>query len=322
MEMKFRAVPREVYDVMGLNENFNYLWNPDPVSSLIGLGSSFVLEFFEFYGERIGDYYDAYIQDPKLKDERFAVFVGQERRHAAAHRKLNNFITKSVTPPVREEFHPRVYAFMHEAYKGFAEPIIAGIERDKANGKTQDSFWFKEAVQSIAIFESEVCMTGFAFFENLFDNGRFDLVTNMSGNLGVLYLLGYHYAEEMEHCCVSIEAFETVYNEKLWTKERIDQHINQMDFLANQIVKTTQKVAGMLKQTVTTEKIINSVAFQARALAAKKYITEGFTARESEVLQKREYFVGRWDSEWAPRLLEIIKEKIDENDLASINSVV
>ena len=106
MEMKYRSVPKDVYDVMGLDENFNYLWNPDPISSLIGLGSSFVLEFFEFYGEKIGDYYDAYIQDPKLKDERFAVFVGQERRHAAAHRKLNNFITKSIMPPVREQYHP------------------------------------------------------------------------------------------------------------------------------------------------------------------------------------------------------------------------
>lgn len=315
--MKFRAVPKEVYDIMGLDESFNYLWNPDPVSSLIGLGSSFVLEFFEFYGEKIGDYYDDYIKDPKLKDERFAVFVGQERRHAAAHRKLNNFITKTLQPPVREKFHPRVYAFMDEAYRSFAEPIIAGIERDKASGKTQESLYFKEAVQSIAIFESEVCMTGFAFFENLFDNGRFDFVSNMSGNLGVVYLLAYHYAEEMEHCCVSIEAFETVYNEKLWTQERVERHINQMDFLANQVVKTTQKIAVMLNQTVTPEQIINSIAFQARIKAAKKYITEGFTAREPEVLQKREYFISRWDNEWEPRLLEKINKKIHENDLAS-----
>lgn len=45
MDLKLRAVPQEVYGVMELNENFNFQWNPDPVSSLIGLGTSYVLEF-------------------------------------------------------------------------------------------------------------------------------------------------------------------------------------------------------------------------------------------------------------------------------------
>ncbi|MFI8416564.1 hypothetical protein ACQKDS_08930 [Serratia sp. NPDC078593] len=310
MEMQYRAVPSEVYRVMELNENFNYLWNPDPISSLVGLGSSYVLEFFEFYGQGIGDYYEEFIQSTELNDERFPVFLDQEKRHAAAHRKLNNFITKGITPPAREKYHPRVYDFMYGIYKGFAEPILAGIEQEKAAGKRADGPSFKEAVRSVAIFESEVCMTGFAFFDNLFDNDRFDMVSNMSGNLGVLYLLGYHYAEEMEHCCVSIEAFETIYEEKLWTKALIDQHVNNSDMLSKQVVLATLHVARMLRKDITIKQITDSIAVQYRGQVAKKYIQEGFNAREPEVLAKREYLVNRWDTEWEPKLLEKIKQKI------------
>ncbi|MBV4411281.1 metal-dependent hydrolase [Enterobacteriaceae bacterium YMB-R22] len=310
MEMQFRVVPKEVYDAMELNENFSYLWNPDPVSSLVGLGSSYVLEFFEFYGEKIGDYYDEFIKDPVLKDERFGVFVDQEKRHAAAHRKLNNFITKGISPPSREKYHPRVYDFMYGAYKEFAEPIIAGIEKDKAAGIKSEGAFFKEAVRSVAIFESEVCMTGFAFFENLFDNGRFELISNMSGNPSVLYLLGYHYAEEMEHCCVSIEAFETIYNETLWTTELIEKHINNSDLLSRQVVLATLHVAKMLGQEITVKQITESIGFQHRITEGKKYIIEGFNAREDEVLKKREYFVTKWDNEWGPKLHEKIKDKL------------
>lgn len=310
MDLKLRAVPQEVYGVMELNENFNYLWNPDPVSSLIGLGTSYVLEFFEFYGERIGDYYDEFIPESPQKDERFALFVTQEKRHAAAHRKLNNFITKSIAPPVREKFHPRVYDFLYGAYKEMAEPIIGGIERDKANGKKADGAFFKEAVRSIAIFESQVCMTGLSFFENLFENGRFELVSNLSGNLGVLYLLGYHYTEEMEHCCVSIEAFETIYQEKVWTRALVDQHVHSRNLLASQVLLSTLHVARMLNQQLTVEQITNSVAYQYREQMAKKYIVEGFNAREPEILARRKSLVERWDNEWEPRLLEKIAQRI------------
>ncbi|MBH1929860.1 hypothetical protein [Serratia rubidaea] len=312
MEMQFRAVPNEVYRVMELNDKFNYMWNPDPVSSLIGLGSSYVLEFFEFYGEKVGDYYDEFIDDPVQKDERFNVFVDQEKRHAAAHRKLNNFITKGITPPAREKYHPRVYDFMYGAYKELAEPVLAGIEQDKAAGKKAEGEFFKESIRSIGIFESDVCMASIAFFDNLFDNGRFDIVSNMSGNLGVLYLLGYHYAEEMEHCCISIEAFETIYQEKLWTQELVDSHINNNGLTSKHVINATLHVARMLGQDITIKQIAESIGVQYKKQVSEKYIKEGFNAREPEILAKREYLVNRWDNEWEPKLLEKIKQKISQ----------
>lgn len=320
MEMQFRAVPKEVYNIMELNENFNYLWNPDPISSLVGLGSSYVLEFFEFYGQKIGDYYEEFIQNSPLKDERFSVFVDQEKRHAAAHRKLNSFISKGIAPPSKEKYHPRVYDFMYGAYKEFAEPIIDGIEQDKAAGKKAEGEFFKEAVRSVAIFESEVCMTGFSFFENLFENGRFEFLLNLSNNLGVLYLLGYHYIEEMEHCCISIEAFETIYQEKLWTKELIDNHIiNNNNVLSRQVIYSTLQVARMLGQDISIKQITDSIAFKYRIQLGQRYITEGFNAREPEVLARRESLVNRWDNEWEPKLLEKIKQQVSTAAIAAIS---
>lgn len=310
MDLKLRSVPSEVYGMMDLNDKFNYLWNPDPISSLIGLGSSYVLEFFEFYGDQIGDYYDKFIQDPALKDERFPIFVSQEKRHAAAHRKLNNFIAKGIASPAREKYHPRVYDFMYGPYKYFAEPILAGIAQDEKSGKTVDGPSFKESIRSVGIFESEVCMTGFSFFDNLVDNGRLEQMMNISGNLGVLYLLGYHYNEEMEHCCVSIEAFETIYKEKLWTSELINERKNNSDVLSQQVVLATLHVARMLNVDITVNQIVNSIAFKSRIQASNRYIKEGFTAREPEVQEKRDYLVKRWDDEWEPMLLEKIKEQV------------
>ena len=66
----------------------------------------------------------------------------------------------------------------------------------------------------------------------------------------------------------------------------------------------------MLNQPLTVEQITNSVAYQYREQMAKKYIVEGFNAREPEILARRKSLVERWDNEWEPRLLEKIAQRI------------
>ncbi|SFN60328.1 hypothetical protein SAMN05216516_111106 [Izhakiella capsodis] len=61
---------------------------------------------------------------------------------------------------------------MFTTYKSFVKPIVQGIEKDEGNGLTLDSPFFKEALKSIAAFETEVCMAAFSFFENVMDNGK------------------------------------------------------------------------------------------------------------------------------------------------------
>lgn len=304
MDLKLRTVPKEVFMVMNLNENFNHLWIPDNVFSLIGLGTSYLLEFFEFYGEKVSVFYDRFVKNTEFEDERFPIFISQEKRHASAHKNLNIFMTKNYSRPSKERYHPRVYDFMYVTYKEFVEPNIAGIEKDEQAGKTIDSSFFKEALKTIAIFETEVCMASFSFYENLIANGKLEYMMELSENLGVLYLLAYHYAEEMEHCSVSIETYEKIYKEQLWTKEQIKQYEKEADILSRRVTVATLYVAKMLNIDVTVKQI------QSRLPNYSALVSEGFNAKAPEVVEKISNFVKRWDNEWEPMLLAKIKETI------------
>jgi len=304
--MKHRMVPKEVFEVMDLNGRFNYQWSPDTVFSLVGLGTSYLLEFFEFYGDAVSKYYDRFVKNTPFEDHRFHTFIGQERRHAAAHKMLNLFITKNYLPPAREKYHPRVYDFMYLTYKEFVEPVMAGLEQDAAKGMTIDSPHFRQALKSIAIFESEVCMAAFSFFENLFDKSKIDHIIKHSGNPGVLYLFGYHYAEEMEHCHVSIETYENIYGEKLWTPEEIDNYQNNGDILSQRIINATLFVARELGVELSARQI----AF--RLPSKKRMVSVGFNASDPRIKSKIDYFVDKWDSEWEPLLLKKIHEEIKQ----------
>lgn len=308
MELKLRTVPKEVFTVMSLNENFKHLWVPDNVLSLVGLGTSYLLEFFEFYGEKISVYYDKFIKNTEYDDERFPVFISQEKRHAAAHKNLNVFIAKNYSQPSKEKYHPRVYDFMYVAYKEFVEPIVAGIEKDEQAGKTIDSLSFKEALKTVAIFETQVCMASFSFYENVLANGKLEYMMDASENLGVLYLLAYHYAEEMEHCSVSIEAYETIYKEQLWSKEQLKQYDKEVDLLLHRITVATLYVARMLNIDVTVEQI------QSRLPNYRGLVSEGFNAKEPKVAEKISNFVQSWDNKWEPMLLAKIKETIRRSE--------
>lgn len=310
MELKLRVVPKEVFTVMNLDDTFRHLWVPDNVLSLIGLGTSYLLEFFEFYGQRISTFYDRYVKDTEFEDDRFNAFISQEKRHAAAHKQLNAFIAKNRTPPSREKYHPRVYDFMYVTYKEFAEPIISGLIRDEAAGKTLDSPHFKEALKHIAIFETEVCMASFSFFDNLIDKGRLEYMMELSENLGVLYLLGYHYCEEMEHCHISIAAYEKIFKEQLWSKEQVREYARDADILSHRVMVATLMVGQMLGVDVTVRQI-QSMLPDYKALA-----TEGFNARSPEVWEKTRYLVKRWDEEWEPMLLARIREQVSASGKA------
>lgn len=302
--MKLRVVPPAVFDIMSLNEKFKYKWIGDNAFSLIGLGTSYLLEFFEFYGDTISKYYDRFVKDTSYEDKRFHMFISQERRHAAAHKKLNLFVAKNSLPPTREKYHPRVYDFMYTTYKSFVEPIVHGIEKDEANGLTIDSPSFKEALKSIAIFETEVCLAAFSFFDNVMDKGKLDFMMDITENPGILYLLGYHYAEEIEHCHVSIETYEKIYGEKLWTEESIAEYIKKSADFNNNIINATFFVSRELGVDISLQQILSRLPERVGS------IKPGFDAKSSHAGNKIEYLVDKWDSEWEPALLRNIKNKL------------
>jgi hypothetical protein len=304
--MKLRKVPNEVFSMMDLNAKFNYRWMPDTTFSLMGLGISYLLEFFEFYGDAISKYYDRFIKNTPYEDSRFHDFISQERRHAAAHKRLNMFMAKNHLPPTREKYHPRVYDFMYMTYKTFVEPNIQGIEADEKDGKTLDGDSFREALKTLAVFETEVCMAAFSFFDNLFDKGKIEHIASLSENLAVLYLLGYHYAEEMEHCHVSIETYEIIYGETLWNEKSIEQYSGNNDILSHRIINATLFVAREMGVEITVKQIIS------RLPDRKRSIRPGFNAKSAREKSKIDYLVNKWDLEWEPLLLSKIKQQLQE----------
>lgn len=302
--MKFRMVPKEVYDVMSLDDKFKYRWIGDDAFSLIGLGTSYLLEFFEFYGDTISKYYDRFVKGTEFEDERFNIFISQERRHAAAHKKLNLFIAKNTLPPSREKYHPRVYDFLYTTYKTFVEPIVQGIEQDEAKGITLESPFFKQALKTIAIFETEVCMAAFSFFDNIMDKGKIDFTMRITENPGILYLLGYHYAEEIEHCHVSIEAYERIYGEKLWTEEELMNYETNSDDFYSKIINATFFVSKELGIDISLQQIMS------RLPNRSAFVKPGFDGKSSHTGKKISYLVDKWDSEWEPLLLKSIQDTL------------
>lgn len=82
--MKLRTVPKEVFEMMSLDKNFSYRWINDDAFSLIGLGTSYLLEFFEYYGEKISKYYDRFVKGTEFEDDRFTFyFTGKKTRRSA-----------------------------------------------------------------------------------------------------------------------------------------------------------------------------------------------------------------------------------------------
>lgn len=304
--LKVRKVPKEVFTVMNLNDKFNHLWVPDKTLALIGLGTSYFVEFFEFYGDKIGDFYDKYIVGTSQEDPRFKDFISQEKRHAAAHKKLNMFMAKDYLAPTKEQYHPRIYDFMYAPYKEMVEPVISGILRDEEKEITIESPYFKRGIKDVAIFETEICLAGLSFFDKLVDNGRLEQMLELTENLGVLYLLCYHYAEEMEHCTVSIDAYENIFNETLWTPESSAHYIQHAETLPKKFTVPTLFTARMLNIDITVKEI------QSRLLNYKDLVNNGLNVKTPEHQERTAYLVDKWDNVWEPMVLERIHDLIDQ----------
>lgn len=306
MDLKVRKVPKEVFTVMNLNDHFNHLWVPDTILSVIGLGTSYFVEFFEYYGDKIGDYYDKYIVNTPYEDSRFKDFISQEKRHAAAHKQLNKFMAKDYLPPTKEKYHPRIYDFMYAPYKEMVEPVISGIIRDEEKGTTVDSPYFKQGIKDVAVFETEICLGGFLFYDKVVDNGRLEQMLELSENLGVLYLLCYHYAEEMEHCTVSIDAYEKIFNETLWTPESTKNYVENAETLPKKFIIPTLFTARMLNIDITVKQI------QSRLLNYKDLVNDGLNVKTPERQERAAYLIDKWDNVWEPMVLDRIHDILDK----------
>ncbi|WP_193323283.1 metal-dependent hydrolase [Erwinia endophytica] len=304
--MHIRKIPENVFSAMNINDGFNYLWNPQISSSILGLGYSYYFEFIEYFAERINRIYSGLILDKNLVSDN-DIFMKQEWQHALAHKPLNEFIA-SVSPPSKEKYHGNVYDFMYINYKLYYEPILHDILSNDLI--TLDNASLKHGIKEVAIFESKTCVSSFVFFEQLFDGGNIKRILSLSNNLGILYLLAYHFVEEMEHSYVALDLYEELYHEKLWDKSLVESEITNQSIENNQAVQYGLYAAKLLGVNISVKDIECSSYYKFTIERQKYFINENFHPRLPSVSEKREYYINQWDDIWEPMVLDAINTKV------------
>lgn len=301
--MHIRTVPDCVFKAMNLNPQFSFLWNPQVSSSILGLGYSYYFEFIEYFAERINRVYSSHIKDKKLLYNN-DLFMKQEWHHALAHKPLNEFIA-SKSPPSHEKYHPNVYDFMYTNYKVNYESILKNISNSV--NVTLNNDHLKYGIAKIAIFESKTCVSSFVFFEQLFDNGNLRRILSLSKNYGILYLLAYHFIEEMEHSFVALDLYEKLYHTRLWNKALVDSEITLQDIRNNEAVQYGIYAARLLGVDISIEDIECSSYYVFTVERQREYIIENFHPALPYLSKIRNYYIEQWDNVWEPLVLAHIK---------------
>lgn len=304
--MHIRKIPENVFSAMNVNDDFNYLWNPQISSSILGLGYSYYFEFIEYFAERINRIYSGLILDKELANNN-DIFMKQEWQHALAHKPLNEFLA-SCSPPSKEKYHGNVYDFMYINYKLYYEPILHDILSNDLI--TLDNASLKRGIKEVAIFESKTCVSSFVFFEQLFDGGNIKRILSLSNNLGLLYLLAYHFVEEMEHSYVALDLYEGLYHEKLWGNSLVESEITNQCIENNQAVQYGLYAAKLLGVDISVKDIESSSYYKFTVERQKYFIKENFHPRLPSVSEKREYYINQWDNIWEPMVLDAVNTKV------------
>lgn len=297
--LTIRSVPFRMEEKAIQESGFNYAWSLERSTSLLGLGYSFYVEFIEIFYTGIRAAALKLIKDPAVARAEKDYYT-QEMRHAHQHRKLNKKLHTGVV--YRERYHPQVYDFLYPIYKDKYEPMLEGIQKvDSPQGKENASL--KQALFDVAVFESKTCVSSFVFFEQLFDNGIIDYTIRNSQNLGVLYLLGYHFIEEIEHCSIAVDVYQSIYDEILWGKQEL---INIRDLDDEEAIIATYSISKKIGEDISRGQIEASAFYRGIMANRRELIQEGFHPDNPDVRERRAYLVSKWDKEWEPKLLRAI----------------
>ncbi len=297
--LTIRTVPFRMKEKAMSESGFNYSWSLERSTSLLGLGYSFYVEFIELFYTGVRTAALKLLTDPAVvraeKD-----YYTQEMRHANQHRQLNRILHTGTV--YRERYHPRVYEFLYPIYKDKYEPMLEGIHKE--NGLPgKENIFLKQALLDVAVFESKTCVSSFVFFEQLFDNGILDYTIRNSQNLGVLYLLGYHFIEEIEHCSIAVDVYQSIYDEIVWSQERL---VNTRDLDDEEAIIATYSIAKKIGEDISRTDIEASAFYSGIMTNRRELIQEGFHPNDADVKKRRAYLIDKWDKEWEPQLLRAI----------------
>jgi predicted metal-dependent hydrolase len=295
-----RKIPFDLSSALGLPDQFYTFWDHEHASSLLGLGYSYFLEFIElFYNSiRLGSIQE--IQSSRVTDSE-RVFHIQEIQHSKYHNTLNAFLAPGRSRPVGT--HPRVYDFLLPIYERRYAGIVKDVEA-AAKDTTRANPAVCKALEILALFESQTCASSIVFFDTLFDGGRAKYAIKNSGNLGVLYLFGYHFAEELEHCGVAVDLYEDVAGRPFWEKGRVCGSEYGLD---EEALVAALAIASNLGVSVTEAELLDSSFYRLTMKKKNELLVGGFHPDNAEVASLRRHYVEHWDHEWGPAIERAIQ---------------
>lgn len=291
---------------MGINADFDFRWAYDEQTSLVGLGYSFYLEYIEYFCNFVSKYARPYIDDQALLGHE-QTFLTQEMHHAKAHKHLNSFL--SAAPAIKDAFHPRIYPYLQSFHEAHYKPIMRDITEGKSSA-------IKDALFKIAIFESKNCVSSFIFFEQLFSGTNFSRTCALSGNLGILYLLAYHFAEEIEHCDIAVDVYQHIFQEPVWNAARVQSQIVDLHHAEQESLTAALHCARQLGVETDADRLCSSPFMTFTKALQIELIDVDFDLNAGTVLAQRQSYVRQWDEVWEPALRQRVLQQIEERTAA------
>ncbi|MCY1290533.1 putative metal-dependent hydrolase [compost metagenome] len=287
---------------MRIDADFDFRWAYDEQTSLVGLGYSFYLEYIEYFCNFVSKYARPYIYDETLLSHE-QTFLTQEMHHAKAHKHLNSFL--SATPAIKDAFHPRIYPYLQPFHEEHYKPIMQGIAEAKSNS-------IKDALLKIAVFESKNCVSSFIFFEQLFSGSNFSKTCELSGNIGILYLLAYHFAEEIEHCDIAADVYQHIFQEPVWNAARVKSQIFNTHHAEQESLTAALHCARQLGVKTDIDRLSSSPFMKFTKARQIELINVDFDLNTDPVLEQRQFSVRQWDEVWEPALRQRVLQQISE----------
>lgn len=297
-----RSIPFDLDAALRRNNRFDPHWFDDKGIAYLAIGYSFALEYAERFINLADTVLPNFINDGALRRQE-STFNHQEANHAKYHRVLNEMVAP--TPPTVEKYHPRVYDFFYSNYKTFREPLMQRLFEPR--DERERIVAVNETLFRRSAFETVTCLTGLTYFDFLFDGGRLSETLSATRTPAVLYLFGYHLAEELEHCTTAFDVYESIFHEPMWTQQSIDQVFGNpaqsIDHEINSAAFFVAKHAG--NELSFSELQDNEFAKRQRETQAAM-IVPGFHPGRGVCKERKDYFVAKWDQEWEP----LVREKI------------
>lgn len=299
-DLRIRTIPFDLEKALRTDGRFDPQWFDDKGVAYLAIGYSFALEYAERFINLADTLLPRFIKDEALRKQEGA-FNHQEANHAKYHRVLNDLVGAGAA--TAEKYNPRVYDFLYVNYKTFREPLMKRLFEPQDQRELFAALY--ETIFRRAAFETVTCLTGLTYFDYFFDGGRLGQTLASTRVPAVLYLFGYHLAEELEHCATAFEVFDDIFHEPVWTEksiglafgnpaQSIEHEVNSAAFFA---------ARGQSAELALADLHDNEFATKHRE-RQQAIIAPGFHPARGAVAEQKDYFLAKWDREWEPALRE------------------